>query len=128
MEHNSVYHPADHIHVINQVKEKCKECNISLCIAFVHCEKAFDSVHPQEVLTSLQELVLDDVYIELLKDIYTNSSMTVLLHTQKQQDQHQEMSTTGRYHIAQAIYGSTRKRIPTIDLGNQRLKYRRRIS
>ena len=29
----------------------------------------------------------------------------------KQQDQHQERSTTGRYYIAQAVYGSTRKRI-----------------
>ena len=34
-----------------------------------------------------------------------------LLTQRKQQYQHQERSTTGRYHIAQAVYGSTRKHI-----------------
>ena len=34
----------------------------------------------QAVLTSLQEQGIEDVYIELLKEIYTNSSMTVHLH------------------------------------------------
>ena len=37
-------------------------------------------------------------------------------------------STTRRYHIAQAVYGSTRKYIPKTDLGNQRVEDRRRIS
>ena len=37
-------------------------------------------------------------------------------HTQrKQQDQHEERSTTGRYHIAYEVHGSTRKQIPTTD-------------
>ena len=39
----------------------------------------------------------------------------------KQQDEHQERSSTGRYHIAQAVYGSTRKHIPTTDLGNMKI-------
>jgi hypothetical protein len=37
-------------------------------------------VHIQAVLTSLQEQGPEDVFIELLKDIYINSSMTVNLH------------------------------------------------
>ncbi|MEG7522719.1 MAG: hypothetical protein M3H12_06415, partial [Chromatiales bacterium] len=56
------------------------EYNIPLCIAFVDYEKAFDSVQTQTVLTSLQERGIEDVYVQLLKDIYTNSMMTVHLH------------------------------------------------
>ncbi|MEG7524065.1 MAG: reverse transcriptase domain-containing protein, partial [Chromatiales bacterium] len=62
------------------MKEKCREYNIPLCIALVDYEMAFDSVQTQAVLTSLQEQEIEDVYVELLKDIYTNSSMTVHLH------------------------------------------------
>ena len=36
---------------INQLKEKCREYNIPLCVAFVDYEKAFDSVQPQAILT-----------------------------------------------------------------------------
>ena len=39
----SKYSTTDHIHAINQLKEKCREYNIPLCVAFVDCEKAFDS-------------------------------------------------------------------------------------
>ena len=46
----------------------------------------------------------------------------------KQQDQHQERSTTGRDHIAQAVHDSTRNHTQTTDLGNQRLEDRRRKS
>ena len=30
----------DHIYAINQLKEKCREYNIALCVAFVDYEKA----------------------------------------------------------------------------------------
>ena len=43
------------IYAINQLKEKCREYNIPLCVAFVDYEKAFDSVQTQAILTSLQE-------------------------------------------------------------------------
>ena len=76
----SKYSTTDHIHAINQVKEKCREYNIPLCVAFVDYEKAFDSVQTQAILTSLQEQGIEDVYIEILKDIYTDSSVTVHLH------------------------------------------------
>ena len=68
------------IHVVNQLKEKCREYNIPLYVAFVASEKPVDSVQTQAVQTSLQEQGIEDVYIELLKEIYTNSSMTVQLH------------------------------------------------
>ena len=38
------------------------------------------SIQTQAVLILHQEQGIEDVYIELLKDIYTNSSMTVHLH------------------------------------------------
>ena len=45
-------------------------------------EKAFDSVQTQAMLTSLQEQGIEDVYIEILKDIYTDSSVTVHMHNE----------------------------------------------
>ena len=39
----SNYSTTDHINAINQLKEKCREYNIPLCVAFVDYEKAFDS-------------------------------------------------------------------------------------
>ena len=64
------YSTTDHIHAINQLKEKCREYNIPLCVAFLDYEKAFDSVQTQAILTSLQEQGIEDVYIAILKDIY----------------------------------------------------------
>ena len=43
----SNYFTTDHIHAINQLKEKCCEYNIPLCVAFVDYQKAFDSVQTQ---------------------------------------------------------------------------------
>ena len=47
-------------------------------------EKAFDSVQTQAILTSLQEQGIEDVYTEILKDIYTDSSVTVHLHKESE--------------------------------------------
>ena len=72
----------DHIHAINQ--QKCREYNIPLCVAFVDYEQASDSVQTQAILTSLQELGIEDEYIEILKDIYTDSTVTVHLHKESE--------------------------------------------
>ena len=64
--------------------ETCREYNIPLCAAFVHYEKAFDSIQTQAILTSLQEQGIEDVYIEILKDIYTDSLVTVHLHKESE--------------------------------------------
>ncbi len=47
-------------------------------------EKAFDSVQTQAILTPFQEQVIEDVYIEILKDIYTDSSVRVHLHKESE--------------------------------------------
>ena len=80
----SKYSTTDHIHAIKQHKEKCREYNIPLCVAFVDYEKAFDSVQTQAILTSLQEQGMEEVYIEIMKDIYTDSSVTVYLHKESE--------------------------------------------
>ena len=78
------YSTTDHIHAINQLKEKFHEFNIPLCVAFMDYEKAFDSVQTQAILTSLQEQGTEDVYIDILKDMYTDSSVTVHLHKESE--------------------------------------------
>ena len=72
----SKYSKTDHIHAINQLKEKCREYNIPLCVAFVDYEKAFDSVQTQAILTSLQEQEIEDVYLEILKYTYTDGQLS----------------------------------------------------
>ena len=80
----SKYSTTDHIHAINQLQEKCRKYNIPLCVAFVDYEKASDSVQTQAILTSLQHQGIEDVYIEIRKDIYTDSSVTVHLHKESE--------------------------------------------
>ena len=80
---NIVQHPHPHSRDLGKtwsVQEKCIEYNIPLDIAFVDYKKTFDSVQTQAVLTSLKEQDIEDVYIEHLKEINTNTSMTVHIH------------------------------------------------
>ena len=58
--------------------------NIPMCVVFVDYEKVFDSVQTQAIWTSLQEQGVEDVYIAILKDIYTDSSVTVHLHKESE--------------------------------------------
>ena len=78
------YSTTDPIHSINQLKEKCREYDRPLCVAFVDYEKAFNSLQTQAILTSLKEQGIEEVYIEILKDIYTDSSVTVHLHKESE--------------------------------------------
>ena len=57
--------------------------NKLICIDY---EKASDSVQTQAILTSLQEQGIADMYIEILKDIYTDSSVTVHLHKERERE------------------------------------------
>ena len=79
----SKYSTTEHIHAINQLKEKCREYNIPLCVAFVDYEKAFDSVQTQAILTSLQEEGIED-HINPERYIYTDSSVIVHLHKESE--------------------------------------------
>ena len=104
------YSTTDHIHAINQLKEKCREFNIPLCVAFVDYEKAFDSVQTQAILTSLQEQTIEDVYIEILKDRYiyryTDSSVTVHLPKESEKIRIKRGVRRGDVHLTQAVHGN----------------------
>ena len=80
----SKYTTTDRIHVINQLKEKSRKYNIPLCVAFLDYEKVFDSIQTQAILTSLQEQGMEDVYIDIMKDIYTDRSVTVHMHKESE--------------------------------------------
>ena len=101
----SKYSTTDHIHAMNQLKEKCREYNIPLCVAFVDYEKAFDSVQTQAILTSLQEQGIEDVYIEILKDIYRQLSDSTSAQ-REWENQDQKRSKTGGHHLTQAVHGN----------------------
>ena len=44
----SGYSTIDHIHTLNQLREKCSEYQKPLCLAFVDYEKAFDSIEKMQ--------------------------------------------------------------------------------
>jgi hypothetical protein len=70
----------DHIHAINQLREKCAEYQRPLCIALVDFEKAFDSVETRAVLTSLGKQGIQKEYINSLAEIYAKGYATTTLH------------------------------------------------
>ena len=72
----------DHIHTLRQVIQKIEEYNLPLCLAFVDYEKAFDSIETWAVLQSLQRCQIDYRYIEVLKCLYKNATMSVRLQDQ----------------------------------------------
>ena len=76
------YSTIDHIHTLRQVIQKTEEYNLPLCLAFVDYEKAFDSVETWAVLESLQRCRIDYRYIEVLKCLYNNATMSVRVQEQ----------------------------------------------
>ena len=54
------------------------------CLTTVGGGGGIREVQTQAILTSLQEQGIEDVYIEILKDIYTDSSVTVHLHKESE--------------------------------------------
>ncbi len=76
------YSTIDHIHTLRQVIQKTEEYNLPLCLAFVDYEKAFDSIETWAVLRSLQRCHIDFRYIEVLKCLYTNATMSVQVQNQ----------------------------------------------
>ena len=73
------YSTTDHLHVINQLVEKCNEFSIPLCLAFVDYEKAFDSVEHIKVMEALSNQKVAAEYIELLSSIYNNATSKIRL-------------------------------------------------
>ena len=79
----SKYSTTDHIHAINQLKQKYREYNTPLCVAFVDYEKAFDSVQIQAILTSLPR-TMNRNHGRACTGAYPDSSVTLHLHKERQ--------------------------------------------
>lgn len=69
----------DHIQVVDQVIEKYLEFNKPLYLAFIDYKKAFDSISHESIWESLKAINVNEKYINILKNIYSNSTSRVKL-------------------------------------------------
>lgn len=69
----------DHIHVVSQIIEKTNEYNRTLYMCFIDFTKAFDSLNYREIWQSLRQQGVEERYIALLYNIYSNNSAKVKL-------------------------------------------------
>lgn len=70
---------ADHIQVVDQVIEKYLEFQRPLYLAFVDYKKAFDSISHDSIWEALHALNIQEKYISILKNIYTNCTSKIKL-------------------------------------------------
>lgn len=75
----SGFSTVDHIQVVDQVIEKYLEFNKPLYIAFVDYKKAFDSISHESIWESLKAVNINEKYINILSNIYNNSTSRVKL-------------------------------------------------
>ena len=81
----SGFSTTDHLHALNQLREKSREFKIPLYLAFVDFEKAFDSIYTKSRLDSLTNQAVDPRYVELLLEAYTGSKVQVSLLGRKRE-------------------------------------------
>lgn len=77
------YSTIDHIHRLRPIIPKTGVYNLPLCLAFVDHKKAFDSIETWALQLSLQRCHIDYQYIEVLKYLYKNSTMSVPVQYQR---------------------------------------------
>lgn len=77
----SNFSTVDHIHVVKQLLEKCKEYNKSYYISFVDYNKAFDSLKHKAIWETLKSQGVHCKYINLIKNIYKNSTSRIRLES-----------------------------------------------
>lgn len=71
----------DHIHTVKQVMQKYKEFRKPLFIAFIDYSKAFDSLNHTCIWTSLKQQGVHEVYVEIIRRIYTISKSRIRLES-----------------------------------------------
>lgn len=71
----------EHLHTLNQIREKSRNYNLPLGVIFVDFEKAFDSVEIHDVLDALTSQGVEHQYVLLLKEIYSQGHMKTTLGT-----------------------------------------------
>lgn len=67
----------DHLQAINQLIEKTNEYQLDLCIGYIDYEKAFDSVEHKELFSALRKVGVNEGYVNILEDIYTNATARI---------------------------------------------------
>ena len=73
----SAFSTMDHLHALNQVIEKANEYNLELCVSYIDYEKAFDSVEHKDLFTALRKVGVNEGYVQLLEDIYTDATAKI---------------------------------------------------
>ena len=75
----SGFSTVDHIQVVDQVIEKYLEFRRPSYLAFIDYKKAFDSISHSSIWEALKTQNINEKYINILKNIYSNSSSRVKL-------------------------------------------------
>ena len=71
----SGYRTMDKMQVV-QVIERCAEYGILLCFTSINFEKAFDSIKLKTIFVALRREGVEEPYINLLEEIYTDTTAT----------------------------------------------------
>ena len=75
------YSTTDHIHVINQLTERCREYRLPLTLLFIDFKKAFDTVEHQAVLNALITFGISPRYVDVIRQCNSNCTTDInLLH------------------------------------------------
>ena len=69
----------DHIHVVKQILQKYKEFNKTYYLGFVDYSKAFDSLEHNMIWQAIKSQGVENKYIRILRNIYSQSSAQVQL-------------------------------------------------
>ncbi len=69
----------DHLHSLNQLIEKSNEYQLHLCVGFIDYEKAFDSVEHADLFRALRKTGVNEGYVQIIEDIYTDATATIHL-------------------------------------------------
>ncbi|GBP54907.1 hypothetical protein EVAR_29749_1 [Eumeta japonica] len=80
----SSYSTTDHIQVVDQVIEKYLEFNRPLYEAFIDYKKAFELSSHESIWEALKSLDIKEKYINILKNIYSNSTNHPKTHGKEQ--------------------------------------------
>lgn len=68
---------SDHILTLQYLIYCSQIYNFSFSLLFIDYEKAFDSVNTSVILETLQQHNIDEIYLKIFQDVYSNSKMII---------------------------------------------------
>ena len=80
------YSTTDHLQAVNEIIEKSNEFSKQLCIAFIDYEKAFDSVEHEDIFKALRSIAINETYIKIIEDIYTEATAKIHMENQTSEE------------------------------------------